>query len=320
MDPTRREFLSSLGLFVVGANFPVSLMRDFPPDALEALHEEARSLAQRAHGTNPSLILQEACGQLNQYERLISVARGRARTHLHRTAGLTALVGAYASSWASAPQTDALLEIANAHATNGLDPCVQAQVFILKSQHVSQEAHAVEAGSNETVRFLSMALSVADTTMPHILRSLIRYELAWEYAALGDHRAAYKELDAAEWEHDHATPAFDVVSVADGTWKIRKWSYSYRGAILARMNFHAEAIDTCSKVLMGTPLWQTSAMVDIARSHALSGEVDAAAAMLEDAYLLNVQAGLTQRQERIYTTRQLLPDCPGVRQLDSVLR
>ena len=155
--------------------------------------------------------------------------------------------------------------------------------------------------------------------MPGILRSLIRYELAWEYAALGDSRAAYKELDAAEWEHDRATPSFDVVDVADGTWKIRKWSYSYRGAILARMNLHAEAIDTCSKVLMGTPLWQTSAMVDIARSHALSGEVDAAASMLEEAYRLNVQAGLTQRQERIYTTRLLLPDCPSVCQLDSVI-
>src|ERR1700724_1260906 len=119
MDTTRREFLSAFGLFVVGAHLPVSLMRDFPPDALEALHEEARSLAQRAHGTHSSIILQEASIQLNQYERLISVARGSARKQLHRTAGLTALVGAYASWWASGPETDLLLKVADGHAVEG---------------------------------------------------------------------------------------------------------------------------------------------------------------------------------------------------------
>jgi hypothetical protein len=320
MDPTRREFLCSLGLFVVGAHFPVSLMRAFPPDALEALHEEAQGLAQRAHGTHSSVILREANTQLSQYERLISVARGSARTQLHRTAGLTALVGAYASWWTTGAETDVLLEVADSHAVAGSDPCVRAQVFVLKSQHVSQEAHAAEAGSNEAVRLLVAALQIADATTPHIVRSLIRYRLAWEYAALGDTRAAHMELDAAEWEHDRAAPTSDVVDVADGAWKIRKWSRGYRGAILARLNRHAEAIDACSQVLMGTPLWRTSAMVDIARSHATLGEVDEASSLLEEAYLLNIQAGLMYRQERIFTTRLLLPDCPSVRHLDTVLR
>jgi hypothetical protein len=320
MDSTRREFLSSLGLFVVGAHFPVSLMRDFPPDALEALHEEARSLAQRAHGTHASHILREAHAQLNQYERLISVARGRARTQLHRTAGLTALVGAYTSWWASGSETDLLLKVAEKHAVEGGDSCIRAQVFVLKSQHVSQEAHAVEAGSNQAVRLLVAGLEIADATTPHVLRSLIRYRLAWEYAALGDARAAHMELDAAEWEHDRATPTFDVVDVADGVWKTRKWSHGYRGAILARMNLHAESIDACNQVMIGPPLWRTSAMVDMARSHAMLGGVDEASSLLEEAYLLNVQAGLMYRQERIFATRLLLPDCPSVRHLDTVLR
>jgi tetratricopeptide (TPR) repeat protein len=320
MDPTRREFLSSFGLFVVGAHFPVSLMRDFPPDALEALHEEARSLAQRAHGTHASDILREAHAQLNQYERLISVAGWRARKQLHRTAGLTALVGAYAAWWSSGAETDLLLKVADTHAVAGSDPVVRAQVYVLKSQHISQEAHAIEAGSTEAVRLLTAALQITDATSPPILRSIVRYNLAWEYAAFGDTRAAHMELDAAEWEYEQATPALDVVSVADGAWKIRKWSHSARGGVLARLNLHREAIDTSSKVLIGNPLWQTSSMVDIARSYTLLGEIDEASSLLEEAYLLNVKAGLVQRQERIYTTRLLLPDCPSVRHLDSVLR
>jgi hypothetical protein len=62
-------------------------------------------------------------------------------------------------------------------------------------------------------------------------------------------------------------------------------------------------------------------MVDIARSHAAKGEVDAAAAMLEDAFLRNVAAGLVgQPQGRVRAARALLPDTTAVRQLDAVMR
>ncbi len=320
MQPTRRELLFCAGAFLASAAIPSSLMRALPSYALNALHEEAQSLAQRAHGTHASAVLREANTQLAHCERLASGASGAARIQLHRTAGLVALVGAYASWWSSSPRTASLLDRADAHAVSGGDTCTRAQVYVLRSQHVAQAAHAVEAGSREAVRLLTAALNLTSGSTPSILRSLIRYSLAWEYAALGDTHTAQQEMDAAEWEHDRAAPSFDVVDVADGTWKIRKWSCSRRGAVLARLHRHADTVDTCSQALVGTPLWQTSAMVDIARSQALSGEVDAAASMLEDAYLLNLQAGLTRRQERIHTARQLLPDCPSVRQLDSVLR
>jgi hypothetical protein len=47
--------------------------------------------------------------------------------------------------------------------------------------------------------------------------------------------------------------------------------------------------------------------------------VDAAAASLRDAYVLNREAGLEQRQGRVRAVRATLPDAPAVRQLDDVL-
>jgi hypothetical protein len=93
----------------------------------------------------------------------------------------------------------------------------------------------------------------------------------------------------------------------------------FRGSVLRRLNRHDEAIAACTRALTGPTQWQTFSMVDIARSHAAQGDVDAAAAMLEDAYLLNASAGLVQRQGRVRAVRALLPDSVAVHQLDAVM-
>jgi hypothetical protein len=168
-----------------------------------------------------------------------------------------------------------------------------AQVLLLRAKTAGEEAYALDAGYTPAQKHL---------------------------AAAGDRHGALLELEAAEMDHDRATPAVDVVEVAGGAWKVRRWSSGYRGAVLRRLGLHGDANTASSQVLQGPPQWQTSAMVDLARSHTALGDVAAAAAALEDAYLLNARAGLAQRQGRVRAARALLPDAPAVRQLDAVLR
>jgi hypothetical protein len=320
MHPTRREFLASAGLLAAGSALPLSLMRTPPPALLDALHEQAQSLARRLHGDPPGIVLVDAGAHLDSVTGFLGGAMRPARTRLHRTAALTALVAAYASHWAGGPDTLALLDRAEPHAAEGDDPVLRAQVHLLRGLHLGAPAHAIGAPSAEAVHHLTRALRVAGTGAPPILRSLIRYDLASEFALQGDARGAWMELDAADWEYQRAAHAEDVVDVADGCWRTRRWDCGYRGGVLIKLKRHGEAIAACSQVLHGPALWQTGSMTGIARCHAARDDVDAAAAMLEDAYLLNRQAGLEQRQQEVYAVRALLPDTPAVRQLDAVMR
>jgi hypothetical protein len=319
MQTTRRGFLSTLGVLAAGVALPPSLMgRHLNPAQLDELHHHAQSLARQVHGTSPIVILQSARGHLVDVEALLAAAIGRHRLSLHRTAALTALVAAHASRWAAKPQTATLLERADRHAHRAGDGVLRAQVLVLRTKTTGEEAYALDAGYRPAQKHFAAALAVAGPTP--LLRAQIRYELAWDLAAAGDRHGALLELDAAEADHDRATAAADVVEVADGAWRVRRWSSGYRGAVLRRLGLHGDAIAACSEVLQGPPQWQTSAMVDMARSHAALGDVDAAAAALEDAYLLNARAGLAQRQGRVRAARALLPDGQAVRQLDAVLR
>ncbi len=315
----RRGFLSTLCILASGVVLPPSLMaRHLDAGHLEQLHTHAQRLAQRAHGAPPVVVLGEARSHLVDVEALLAGALGRHRISLHRTAGLTALVAAYTSRWAGKRETAALLERADEHARAAGDGVLRAQAFVLRAKTAGEEAYAIDAACTPAQRLLGAALVVSGPTP--LLRAQVRYELAWDLAASGDGRGALMELDAADAEVDRATPAHDVVEVADGVWKVRRWSSGYRGSVLRRLGLHEDAIAACSAVLQGPPQWQTSALVDTARSHAALGEVDAAAAALEDAYLLNAAAGLAQRQGRVRAARALLPDAPAVCRLDAVLR
>jgi hypothetical protein len=97
---------------------------------------------------------------------------------------------------------------------------------------------------------------------------------------------------------------------------------NHAGSVLRRLHLYDDAVTASTRALaVPACCWTTYAMVDIARSHAAKGEVDAAAAMLEDAFLRNVAAGLVgQPQGRVRAARALLPDTTAVRQLDAVMR
>jgi hypothetical protein len=293
---------------------PLPMVSKLSPGALDALHGYSQSLVLRLNGTPPLTILHETLTQINGVEKLLPVATGCQRSKLHRTAALTALVAARASRWADTRYTATLIDRAEEHAQNANDGPLRAQALVLRGRHVGEAAYAVDAGSPERKRLLMEALSVAGS--PHLLRAIIRYELAWQYAAVGDSRAALMELGAADIEHDRASPDPDVVESADGG---RKLPGGYRGATLRKLRLYEEAITTCTDDLTGPPQWQTSAMVNIARVHATRNDVDTAAATLEEAFLMIRQAGLTQRRGRVKAVRALLPDTVAVRQLDAVM-
>lgn len=314
MDLSRRSFLGTLGGLAAGSALPLSMTSRLSPSALDALHAHSQSLALRLNGTPPLTILRDTRTQMSGVEALLPVATGWQRSRLHRTAALTALVAARASRWADTPDTATLIDRAEAHAQDANDGPLRAQALMLRGRQVGEAAYAVDAGSPSRQKLLIQALNVAGS--PYILRAIIRYELAWQYAALGDSRAALMEVGAADIEHDRAAPDPDVVESADGG---RTLPGGYRGAALRKLRLYDEAITTCTHDLTGPPQWQTPAMVNIARVHAATGDVDAAAAALEEAFLRNMQAGLAQRQGRVKAVRTLLPDTVAVRQLDAVM-
>ena len=262
------------------------------------------------------VVLGDARASLDSIEILLVGATGWQRTRLHRTAALTASIAAHASCLADAPRTLSLLDHADQHARDANDGPLQAQALLLRAAHVGEAAYAVDAGSENGRQLLITALSHAGS--PHLLRALIRYELAWEYAALGETKAAHAELVAADVEHGLTTVAPDVIEIDPGTLPVL--GSGLRGSVLRRLNLYDEAIAASTHALSDGPVqWQSFRMLDIARCHAAKGDVDAAAAMLEEVYLLHVQAGLTHRQGRVRATRALLPDSTAVRQLDAVM-
>ncbi len=317
---TRRHFLFSVVTLAGGVLLPSPVMaRTLTPAHLDSLHEQARNLAQRSHGEPPLVILREATDYLRDVEEFLPLTLGRHRVSLHRTAGLTALVGACCARWMSKRLlTTTLLERADGHARAAGDGTLRAQVLLLRSELEGESAYATDAGHLPSQRLLAAALAVAGPVP--LLRSLIRYELAWDLAAVGDARGALMELEAADFEHDRATPAPDVVEFADGVWKLRRWAQGYRGSVLRRLGHHEDAIAASSEALVGPPQWQTYVLVDVARNHSSLGNVDAAAAALREAASQNALAGLAQRQGRVRSARALLPDeVPAVRELDEVL-
>ncbi len=323
MQTGRRAFLSTLGVLAAGLVLPPPLMaRALNPNQLDDLHAHAQGLARRVHFEPPRTMLREAGEYLHDVETFLPLALGRTRTSLHRTAALTALVGAQASRWAGDGRTGGLLTRADDHARAAGDGAIRAQGLVLRAKQIGEAAYSVDAGSLPAQKLLTGALALAGPAP--LLRALIRFELAWDFAAVGDCRGAMMELDAAETEYGRAAPAPDVVEAADGAWQERCWASGYRGATLRQLGVHEEALAACSEELnggarLGAPSYQTFALVDVARSRAALGDVDAAAMDLSAAWRLNAQAGLTQRQGRVRAARKLLPSTLAVRQLDELM-
>ena len=290
------------------------------PSALDSLQQHALSLAQQAHDTAPMAVVRGTRVHLQDIETLLLGAAGWQRVRLHRTAALTALAATRASRLAGTRYTAALIDKADQHARDANDGPLLAQALFYRARHQGETGYAVDVGTRKGEELLVAALQAAGRHREQrLLRALIRYELAWEYAALGETRAALTELHCADIDGGSAMPRPDVVEVADGVGRGRRWAAPCRGAVLRRLARFDEAIAACTAALVGPPLWRTAAIVDIARAQAGSGSVDAAAASLRDAYVLNREAGLEQRQGRVRAVRATLPDAPAVRQLDDVL-
>jgi hypothetical protein len=323
MSLNRRSFLTTLGILAAGSALPLPMRHRISPNAFDRLHRHSQSLAQRLDSGPPLLTLDAAMSQLRDVETLLPAAAGWQRTRLSRTAALSALVAVRASRHADTRWTEVMIDRADHHARDANDGPLLAQALLYRARHTGEANYAMDAGTQAGVSLLTTALHEAGCRRDQAaLRAVIRYELAWECAALGDIRGARSELASADAEHDVATATSpDVVVVCAEVLSSRTLGAQFGGSVLRRLHLHDQAIASSTRGLVGPPSWTTPVMVDIARSHAAQGDVDAAAAVLEEAFLTNVSAGLVgQPQGRVRAARALLPDTVAVRQLDAVMR
>jgi tetratricopeptide (TPR) repeat protein len=188
-----------------------------------------------------------------------------------------------------------------------------ARAWLERAAAEGATALAIDAPSAAASRLVVAALDTAGTSQRQsALRASARFRLAWEFAAEGDERGALMELDAAAIEAERAgKPPSQFYD--DG------WPALRSGATLRRLGRYVEAEATLTRALSGPPIRTTAALSDLARVHAARGDADAAAAALEEAFLLVRAHGIAGRQYRILATREVLPECPAVRQLDAVM-
>jgi hypothetical protein len=311
---SRRQVLASaVGVLGVGLlPLPVDLMARAPdPSALQA---QAAALEARALTVPPVAVLASAGSLLQAIEdecRHAGEARLEwARRALHSTAGVVALVAAQAALWSRG--AGAWTTIAEDHARAAGDGILMARVRRQRARELKAEGGEVDTPTPAAHALLVAAQHEAYPKAPRRLRADILYAIAWEAAAEGDERGALVNLDAADIEMrlaggDPADPA-------------GSWQASRRAAALRRLGRHADAEREIPAALTGPTIRTTAVLCDLARLRAATGEVDAAAAALEDAFLLNRSAGLAGRQRYVRAARQVLPGCCAVRQLDDVMR
>jgi hypothetical protein len=297
--------------------------RRISPTALDRLHGYSQSLAQRLESAPPPS-LDAALTQLRDLEALLPAAAGWQRARLSRTAALTALVAVRESRHGGVGWAEGMIDRADQHARDANDGPLLAQAHLYRARHTGEANDAVDAGTQAGAALLTAALDAAGLRREDAaLRAVVRYELAWEYAALGDSGRARRELAGADAEHAVATSTsapLDAVAVSSQVLASGALGAQFGGSVLRRLHLDDDAIATWTRGLTGPPSRTTPVMVDIARSHAAKGDVDAAAAMLEDAFLTNVSAGLVgQPQARVRAARALLPDTAAARQLDAVM-
>jgi hypothetical protein len=311
----RRTFLStSLGL--AAASVLPADMTGVSAATLHALHARAQALAAQQDHVPATSTWAEAGSHLRDVAVVQSMAPRHWQRSCHRTACLTALVMADTARWMDHPSSDDALVVAERHASAAADGPLLAQVLLLRASAEGADARAVDAASAPATDLVIAALHAAGTGAPPWLRAWARYTLAWQFAASNDPRAALMELDAADFELGRADRAADVI----GGDEARTWGLSRRGAVLRRLGRHAEAASTLSGALVGPPLRQTAVLTDLARLHRDAGDVDAAAAALEDAYLVARRTALSYRVPTIHAIRATLPTTTSVTQLDEVMR
>jgi tetratricopeptide (TPR) repeat protein len=310
----RRTFLTLTGSFAGTLLLP---SMKGSPAALDGLHRRAQNLAAGARSQRPSATLAEAGDLLQVTEAafLVTVPQAQ-RRQLHRTAALTALVGAQAAQRAAHP-VGSLLDRALGHAAGARDGPLEAQVLMVRRDEEGATGRLVGAGSEASVNLLHTAIDAAGASRAaSSVRAVARYRLAWELGALGQRRAALAELAAADAEAEMASPAPDCIEDAD----LRCGGASaWRGIALRVAHRPQEAEAALSEAIASRPNPATSLVV-LAKVKADTDDVDAAVAALEDAFLLARATGNARAAVEARAAATDLPDCTAVRSLKELLR
>lgn len=287
------------------------MARSLDPSALQA---QAAALEGRLLAVPPAAVLPSTRSLLQAIEdecRHSGRARPRwAQQALHGAAVTVALIGAQAALWGG--HAGEWATIAEDHARAAGDGILVARVLRHRARELKAEDGGADTPTPAAHALLVAAQHDAYPRAPRRLRADILYAIAWEAAAEGDERGALINLDAADIEM-----SLGGGDPADPT---GSWQASRRAAALRRLGRHADAEREIPAALTGPTVRTTAVLCDVARLRAATGDVDAAAATLEDAFLLNRAAGLAGRQRLVLAVRQLLPDCRARHQLDDVVR
>jgi tetratricopeptide (TPR) repeat protein len=299
----RRRFLGVAGGTLAALWLPTVRKSPLAP---EQLHRRAQQAAASARTRGPAATLREASDLLTLAETATFLAPLTAsRRSLHRTASLAALTAAQAAQRAQRPAAGDYVKRADAHAHQAGDGPLQAQALMLRRDQDGEAGHMLGVGSDRSIRLLTEALDRAGAGRSSAsLRAAIFYRLAWERAALGDQRGARLELQGADISAELAIEAPDFLEDEDlrGGGGVAR-----RGSVLRHAGCHDEAETAISEALS-----TGAGSAGVAHHHlgclrAAQGDVDGAAAALEEGFLTARAGGNIQAARYIRATAQTLP-------------
>jgi hypothetical protein len=295
-----RRTLLALGLGLAGSAL-VPGMRWGSPDEVVADAERLEAAAD----ADPVGMAPRARANLRDVELLLATSPPWWRTALHRAAALSALAAVY--SWYGGAAVGDLLDAAALHAEAARDGPLRARALV---NRVYPTVPADDVACPDAAAVYRRAVwATGSARAAGITRARCRGVLAGEHAARGDERGALMELEAADVDASSGPPGELTYAAAR------------RLTVLRRLGRVGEADREAAAALLGSPYQTTFVLCDLARLRAATGDLDAAAAHLEEAYLLARDQRLTARVPRILAVRRDLPsDATPVRRLDDVLR
>lgn len=300
---SRRQALASAAAFAAGILLPVDVRSaGLSPEELEV---QALALGSRVEEMGPAVALQVGRAHLKLIEATRPVAlRSFQLRPLSRAASITAMACARASRWSGAEE-DAWLTLAETEAAAADDGPLLAKALLERAN--SETARAADCSSPAAKKLYAAAIRRAGAAREQAgIRASIRFQLAWEVAAEGDKRAALMELDAATYEAQQAGWADPVIA-------------SHAGCAQRKIGRLVDAELALNGALVTPPVRRIWVLCDLARMHLESGDADAAAATLEEAFLLTRSNGIEGRLRRILGVRSLLPPGRAKRALTEVM-
>jgi hypothetical protein len=306
--PSRRELLAGAAALAAGVLVPVEVTRAGAGPGAQQLEVRALAIARTVEDMGPAVALATA----RAHHELVQVAlRAASREHqrrpLHRASSMSALVCARASRWAGLDWTG-WLTLAETAARSAGDGPLLATALLERGNATGEAAHCADCLSPAAMDLYAAALDRAGAGEGQCgVRADARFQLGWELAAAGNDHGALLELDAAMLEAQRAGWPASVVD-------------SRVGNIHYRLGHLVDAELSLSRAVDTPPPRRVWVLCSLAHTHLGSGEVDAAAGALEEAFLLTRAHGIPARLPRILAVRSLLPPGRAARQLDELMR